>query len=430
MVEHLNSRQPADIALALAEREEHVVQVLLSLPVAKAGLTLYKLAPVLRRTALAALADNPRLPSILDALDSDEAADLLLELPEQAVDEVLARLSKREDIRVLLHYPADSAGGIMDRAVLVLRDTDTAADARRSLREQFQRLRRQAEAYVVDKTGHLQGTIELLPLLVQPGDFAISQTMDQDPEAVPATLDREEVVNRMERYDLDAMPVVDEEGLLLGRVSLSDAISVLREESEEDLRYMSGLSQPSSTAGRLMRQVQSRLPWLVVGMLGSILGALVIIQFEGALAQAALLAAFIPLIAASAGNAGIQSSTVTVRGLATGGMDITGLFPRLAREAGGALLNGATLSLLLVLLLTALQWIVPDQLTGDVRLFATLACSMLIVITLASLIGAAVPLLLKQLGIDPAVATGPFITVSNDIIGVWVYFTVANWLYL
>ena len=426
----LSAKQPADIAELLAEREEHAVQALLTLPAEKAAAALYKLEDGLRERVMADLVGNARLAPMLNTLDADEVADLLNGLAPEQAQELLLQLEHRAPVARLLSYPVDTAGGIMDTAVLELSASDTPETAAEKLRNWPGKLDHLQEAYVIDEARRLVGRVNLLRLLVAPEGTPVASLWEEEPESVTVDLDQEKVVNRMERYDLDSMPVVDEEGVLLGSVTLTDAISVLKRESDEDMRYMGGLSQSTSQAGKIWRIVQGRLPWLALGMVGSILGAVVIMRFEAVLEQAAILAAFIPLIAATAGNAGIQSSTVTVQGLATGTFGIKGLLPRMARELAGAMLNGLAVSLLVALFLVALEWWSPDQFQRDQALFLTLALSLLAVIIIAALIGALVPTLLDRMGVDPAVATGPFITVSNDIVGVLIYFLVASWLYL
>ena len=367
---------------------------------------------------------------LLELLDTDEAADLLADLPTADAERLLGSLSRAEEVEQLLIYPPDTAGGIMDTHLLVRCENDSVADAVAYLRSHAAEIQQNHDLWVTDAEGKLTGAVSLASLLIAPESTTLGGIAARDLVTVSPEVDQEQAAHLVERYDLNQLAVVDADGHLLGQVTSEDAISVLKRESTEDLQRMSGLSADVGRGDSTLRMVYSRLPWLAVGMGGSVLGALVIMEFEEALQQAAVLAAFIPLIAATAGSAGIQSSTVTVQGLATGVFAERSHLSRLLREFRVALLNGLAISLLVGAFLALVSLLEADRLGAGWPLFLTLACSMVGVITIATLIGATMPLLLDKLNIDPAVSTGPFITVSADVVGILFYFVVADLIYL
>lgn len=422
--------QPGDIAMALRDLDvDEVWHCLAQLPAEKAALALHRLEHDFRARVLASEHDPVFLKYLLEVLDTDEAADLIADLPRAEGDSLLEGLSRAEEVEQLLSYPPDSAGGIMDTHLLVASLSDSVAEASDYLRRHAAEVDQNHDLWVVDDEGRLAGYVSLAQLLIAPQTSLLEELAERDPPSVSPDTDQEQAAHMVERYDLSQLPVVDEQGQLLGQITSEDAISVLKQESTEDLQRMSGLSADISRGDSTLRMVYSRLPWLAVGMVGSVLGAAVIMEFEDALEQAAILAAFIPLIAATAGSAGIQSSTVTVQGIATGVLGDR-VLSRLLREFRVALLNGLAISLMLGLFFLALQLVAPGRLDAGMRLFMTLGASLLGVLAIATLIGATMPLLLHRLNIDPAVSTGPFITVSADVIGILFYFMVADLLYL
>lgn len=426
----LADSKPGDIAVALRDLDvEDVWACLAQLPAESAALALHRLDEDFRRRVLAAYSDPVFLKYLLEVLDTDEAADLIADLPEAEGEALLESLSRGEEVEQLLSYAPDSAGGIMDTHLLVAGLHDTVAEASDYLRKRASEVDQNHDLWVVDDDGHLVGHVSLAQLLIAPEDIPMVELVSRDPPSVSPETDQEQAAHMVERYDLNQLPVVDDQGRLLGQITSEDAISVLKRESNEDLQRMSGLSGEVSRRDSTLRIVYSRLPWLAVGMMGSVLGAAVIMEFEHALEQAAVLAAFIPLIAATAGSAGIQSSTVTVQGLATGMLGDP-LHSRLFREFRVALLNGLSITLLVGLFLAAVHLVAPDRFQAGWLLFATLGASLLGVLAIATLIGATMPLILHRMNIDPAVSTGPFITVSADVIGILFYFMVADLIYL
>jgi magnesium transporter len=430
-LEALAAAKPGDIALALRDMDfQDIWPRLAQLPAEKAALALHRLEGDFRARVMADYRDAVFLKYLLELLDTDEAADLLADLPEAEAERLLGTLSRADEVEHLLTYPPDTAGGIMDTHLLVLGEQDSVKDAVDYLRRNAAELQQNHDIWVTNPEGILTGAVSLAQLLIATDAMTLDQIAVRDLVTVSPEVDQEHAAHLVERHDLNQLPVVDAEGHLLGQITSEDAITILKRESTEDLQRMSGLSAEVGRSDSTLRMVYSRLPWLAVGMGGSVLGALVIMEFEEALQQAAVLAAFIPLIAATAGSAGIQSSTVTVQGLATGVFVERSHLSRLLREFRVALLNGLAISVLLGAFLLLVSLVATDRLESGWLLFLTLGCSMVGVITLATLIGATMPLLLDRLRIDPAVSTGPFITVSADVVGILFYFVVADLIYL
>jgi magnesium transporter len=426
----LAESQPGDIAVALRDMEvEDVWSCLAQLPAESAALALHRLDEDFRRRVMAADHDPVFVKYLLEVLDTDEAADLIVDLPEEEGESVLESLTRADEVEQLLAWPPDSAGGIMDTHLLVAGLHDTVAEASTYLRRRAAEVDQNHDLWVVDDQGRLAGYVSLAQLLIAPEKTTLEELATRDPPSVSPEIDQEQAAHMVERYDLSQLPVIDDQGRLLGQITSEDAITVLKRESTEDLQRMSGLTAEVSRGDSTLRMVYSRLPWLTVGMVGSVLGAAVIMEFEDALQQAAILAAFIPLIAATAGSAGIQSSTVTVQGIATGMLGDP-LLSRLFREFRVALLNGLSISLLLGIFMLGVQLVAPGRLDAGWLLFATLATSLLGVLAIATLIGATMPLVLHRMKIDPAVSTGPFITVTADVIGILFYFMVADLIYI
>jgi magnesium transporter len=284
--------------------------------------------------------------------------------------------------------------------------------------------------YVVNPNQKLLGMLKLYDLLLQPLDTRIGDVMRKVVVHVSPSTDQEDVVHLAERYDLVTIPVVDDAEQLIGDITVDELRDVIRLEAEENMMIMSGISTDASPEDSILRMVRGRFVWLVIGMVGSVLGALIIMQFEKTLEEAAIIAAFIPLVAATAGNAGIQSAAVAVQGLAYGSVWKGSVIRRFGKEFSVAIVNGLGIALLVGLFIFAVTMVSPYSLEHPFQLAITIDTALMVVITLATLMGAAMPLVLDRFGIDPAVSTGPFITVTNDVVGISVYFVFATLLYL
>ena len=417
---------PADLALLLSHLSSEGAERLFHLlPNEKAGLVLAELDDAFRSRLLEE-AHTDRLTELLEHLETDDAADVLADLPADVAFEVLPRLEDSEDVRELLGYDEESAGGIMGTEFVAVPIHWTVAEATEEVRRKADTVQDVYAVFVVDEQQKLVGTISLKRLLLSPASTLVSEIMDTDVITTTPEVDQEEVGRIMQRYDLVSLPVVGPRGRMLGRITIDDIVDVIREEAEEDIQLMSGMSGREEPTDSVYRIIKGRLPWLLLGMFGAGLSGLVIGRFESALEQAVVLASFIPIMMATAGNAGIQSSAIVVHGLASGEVWTTDIFRRIFKELGVGLLDGVILGAVL----GAAVLILPLDAQSTSRLALTAMSSMLIVIVLATVNGTAVPLLLHKLGIDPATAMGPFITTTNDILGLTVYFVLATILYL
>lgn len=395
------------------------------LPAEQAGLALAEMDDSFRADLLEeARAD--RLTELLDHLETDDAADVLADLPPDVAFRILPTLEDSEDVRELLGYDEESAGGIMATEFVAVPLRWTIAEATEEVRRNAENVEDLYAVFVIDDDGKLTGTVSLKQILLTPAHVRVGDVMDSDIISVAPEVDQEEVARIMQRYDLVTMPVVGHDGAMLGRITIDDVVDVIRDEAEEDLQLMSGVSGREEHSDSVIRISRGRLPWLLAGMLGAGLSGLVIGRFEDVLEQAVVLASFIPIMMATAGNAGIQSSAIIVQGLASGDLWTSDAMKRLLKESAVGLLNGAILGAVLA----GIVLILPVNDPNLERLALAAGLSMITVIILATLVGTVVPLLLHRFKIDPATAMGPFITTSNDIIGLSIYFLLATYVYL
>ena len=362
---------------------------------------------------------------------------MLADLDEEVALQVLPELEDAEDVRELLAYDEETAGGIMATELVAVPQTWTVAEATEEVRRNAETVEEVFAVFVIDEAEVLQGVVTLKRLLLSPAETLIEGIMKPDVISVPTEIDQEEVARVMERYDLVSLPVIDADGCLVGRITIDDIVDVIREEAEEDIQRMSGITGDEEPTDSVLRITRGRLPWLLLGMLGAGMAGAVIGSFEEELRAVPVLAAFIPVVMAMAGNAGIQSSAIIVQGLASGDVWSSDILRRLTKETAVALVNGVALAVAMALFVfvvfVGLAEIFPNaipevDLPGKLALTAGL--SLLIVILLATVIGTTIPLLLDRFDVDPALATGPFITTSNDIIGLIIFFVLATLLYL
>ena len=361
----------------------------------------------------------------IDHLDTDDAVDIIQELDEEHRDEILAHIDDVEqagDIIDLLRYDEDTAGGVMGTEMIVVNENWSMPECIRQMRMQAEDMDEVYYVYVVDNEYRLRGVLPLKKLITHPSVSKIKNVMDPDPVAVKADTPVDEVALDFEKYDLVAMPVVDSIGRLVGRITVDDVMDQVRESSERDYQLASGLSSDVESDDTLFTQTKARLPWLLIGMLGGIGNSLILGTFENGLSMDPTLALFIPLIGGTGGNVGTQSSAIVVQGLANGSMDIRNSARQLLKELGVGLMNGSIISLL-VLIYNFFK-------LGGFHQVTTIAVSLSLfaVVLFASVFGTLVPLTLERLKIDPALATGPFISITNDIIGMLIYMSISNWL--
>jgi magnesium transporter len=420
---------PADISLLL-ERLPYAQaqQVFQWLPVEEASEVVVEMDSDLRAELLEE-AQTERVAAIIDEMETDDAADVLAELPEAVAQQVLPALEDAADVQELLGYAEDTAGGIMGTEYVAVQQAWTVSRATEEVRHSAEAFEPYV-VYVVDEQERLEGFVTLKHLLLARASVRIRDIMDPDVIHVQTDMDQEEVARIMERYDLVALPVVNAGGVLVGSITIDDVVDVIREEAEEDLQRISGVSPDESPFDTVLEISRSRLPWLVTGLGASFISGLVIETFSGELEKAVALAMFIPIITAMGGNAAIQSAAITVQGLTSREVWVEDMLRRIGKEALVALLNGLALALLIgsvVILLNALGVLHPG---APYRLALTVGLTLFTVILLATSNGVLMPFLLKRAGADPTSAMGPFVTTLNDIIGLTVYFLYATVLYL
>lgn len=372
-----------------------------------------------REKILAALSAK-EIAEEIEELDTDDAADIISELPEERQERVMAQIEDDElaaHLQELMTYDEDSAGGLMAKELVKVYETWTVAGCLRRIRGQAANVTRVHSVYVVTKEEKLIGRLSLKDLITAKSDQRISDIYKSGVDFVKAEEDVEEVAKVMAKYDLEAIPVVDEDMTLLGRITIDDIVDVIKEEAEKDYQLAAGITQEVEADDSIIELTRARLPWLFLGLLGGIGAFLIMGGFEDSFKENAVLFFFTPLIAAMAGNVGVQSSAIIVQGLAND--DIKGsINNRLIKEMFLATLNGIILALFLFLFV----WVYEEETNKALAI----SVSLVAVIIVAGLIGTFVPLFLNKRGIDPAIATGPFITTSNDIFGILIYFLIAK----
>ncbi len=424
----LSGLHPADIAeLFDSLKAAEASYIFKLLPSDIAAEVMIELNEVDREKLLATLTSREIAEQVIDFIDSDDAADVLSELPEEKKSEVLALISDEEqksDIFDLLRYEEDSAGGMMATELVKVRGSWTIARGIREMRKQAEEVDQVYTIYVVDEDDRLVGVLPLKKLLFSSSSIKtrISEIFDDAPmHYVHPDTTGEQCAKMMEKYDLVALPVVDTDMRLLGRITIDDVVDFIKEEAEKDYQLASGISESVEASDNVWLLSRARLPWLLIGLFGGMIVSKVIGTFEAQLEEVAILVIFMPLIAAMAGNVGVQSSAIVVQGLANKSLSSSSVFNRLLKEFSVALLNGTICGV------TIFAYSVIFE--RNLALSYTVGISLLTVIIIAALFGTLVPLTLEKLRIDPALATGPFITTSNDIIGLTVYFTFAKYFF-
>jgi len=380
---------------------------------------LMELEDDLRDQLLDNLSPKEIAEEVLENLESDDAADIVSELPQEVKEQVLSHIEDVEhasDIADLLNYPEDTAGGLMAKELIKVNKNWTVMRCVREMRKQAENVSFVYTIYVVDDNDILLGTLSLKKLLLTDAKTIISEIYKEDIIMVNANEDNEEVGNIMNKYDLIVLPVVNDLGQLIGRITVDDVMEVIKEEAEKDYQMASGISEDVESSDSIWTLTRARLPWLLIGMIGGLLGAKVIGIFD--IEKNYQMTFFIPLIAAMGGNVGVQSAAIVVQGLAGGSIEFNGTFKRLIKELGVALVNG--------IICSSIIYIAAFLLGYGVWLSATVSIALLAVIIFAALFGTFVPLTLDNYKIDPALATGPFITTVNDVLGLFIYFLIGQ----
>ncbi len=356
----------------------------------------------------------------LEEMDSDDATDVVSELPDEKAEKVIAEIEdekRAKEIKELLAYDEDTAGGLMAKELVKVKETWTVAGCVREMRRQAENVTRVHSIYVIDNEEKLKGRLSLKDLLTAPAKTHISDVYIPKVDYVNVDTEGEEVARVMQKYDLEAIPVVDHDGVLVGRVTIDDIVDFIKDEAEKDYQLAAGISQVVEADDSVWELTRARLPWLILGLFGGLGSVFIMEGYEEALTKYKELFFFTPLIAAMAGNVGVQSSAIIVQGLANDNVKGS-LFKRLLKEVSLSLISGVTLGLLVIVFGFITQM--------DINFSFTIAISMLCVIIVAALVGTFVPIILDKKGIDPAIATGPFITTSNDIFGIFLFFYIAK----
>ena len=357
---------------------------------------------------------------VIDNLESDDAADVIGKLPQNKKEEVLALIEDIErasNINDLLTYPEDTAGGLMAKELIKVNENWTTIQCLKEMRKQAEDLKEVYTIYVVDDNDKLLGILSLRKLLLIEKATAIKDIIFTDIISVKATEDDEHVANIMNKYDLIALPVVDDLNRLIGRITIDDVMDVAKDEAEKDYQMASGISEDVESSDTAWELTRARLPWLLIGMIGGLLVAKVIGIFDLS-GDNFELAFFIPLIAAMGGNVGVQSAAIVVQGLANDSLKMENIFQKLIKELGVGLLNGIICSIIILGAAFSLGYSLALSLTLSISLFA--------VIVFAAVFGTFIPLTLEKYNIDPALATGPFITTVNDVLGLFIYFMIGQ----
>lgn len=417
----LNDLHHADIAEILDELEfDEATYIFKVLDSEKTAEILLEVDDDLRENILSRLSAK-EIAEELDELETNDAADIIAELSQNRKEEVILELQDVEhakDIVELLRYNENTAGGLMHKELVKVNENWSVLTCVRQMRIQAENISRVHSIYVVDDDDRLKGRLSLKDLLTTSTRTAISDIYISKLNYVKVDSEDVEVARMMQKYDLEAVPVVDEMGRLVGRITIDDIVDVIKDEADKDYQLAAGISQDVEADDSILELTKARLPWLVLALLGGFITVRVLGTFEGAMAEHGELFFFTPLIAAMAGNVGVQSSAIIVQGLANDTLSGS-LFKRLFKEVSLSLFNGVILAA--ILYIGSYFLLELDSIMGII-----ITTALVSVIIIASLIGTFVPLMLEKFGLDPALATGPFITTSNDICGILIYFSIAK----
>lgn len=370
------------------------------------------------------IADMPaeEIAKQIDYLDTDDAVDLIQQLDEDERDEILSHIDDVEqagDIIDLLKYDEDTAGGLMGTEMIVVNENWSMPECIKQMRLQAEDMDEIYNVYVVDNDYRLLGTFPLKKMLTHPSVSKIKHVMESDPVCVKADTPIDEVALDFEKYDLVAMPVVDSIGRLLGRITVDDVMDKVRESSERDYQLASGISSDVDADDSVLAQTKARIPWLLVGIASGILASIILGSFETQLQAVTALALFIPIIGGTGGNVGVQASAIVVQGLANGSLDVRNFASQLGKEILVGLLNATVIS---AVVLAYNMLTMPS----DLAVTLSVAVSLFVVVMFATILGTVVPLTLEKLHINPALATGPFIQIANDIVGLIIYVQIST----
>ncbi len=361
--------------------------------------------------------DPEQIGHFIDLLDTDDAVDLIQELDEEDREEVIQHIDDVEqagDIVDLLQYDEDTAGGLMGTELIEVNENLSMPDCLKEMRRQAEELDDIYYVYVVDDDRRLKGVLPLKKMITHPAVSKIKHVMQADPVSVHADTPIADVAIDFEKYDLVAMPVVDSIGRLVGQITVDDVMDEVREQSERDYQLASGISSDVDADDSVFAQTKARLPWLLIGVLGGIVSSLILAGFEAQLAAVTALALFIPLIGGTGGNVGVQASAIVVQGLANGRLDIKEAWRQVGRSVLISLLNAVVISVVMFFYCFFTQ-------PGDYAVMWAVSVSLFVIVIFSTVFGTLVPLTLERLKVNPALATGPFIQITNDVVGLMIY---------
>lgn len=418
----LKELHPADIAELYKDLSlEEAIYLYLLLDGDKAADVLMELDEEDRGKLLDHLPSELIAQRFVDNMETDDAVDLMRELDEDRQGEILSHVKDVEqagDIVDLLKYDEDTAGGLMGTEMIVVNENWSMPQCMEEMRKQAEDMDEIYYVYVVDDDERLRGVLPLKKMITNPSVSKIKHVMKKEPIAVHEGDTIEDVAQTIEKYDLVALPVIDSIGRLVGRITIDDVMDEIREQHEREYQLASGISQDVESSDKVWLQTAARLPWLLIGMLGGLSNSFILGGFEGTLASNPKMALFIPLIGGTGGNVGIQSSAIIVQSLANNSLRSDKIIQQMLKEIVVALINASIISLMV--------FIFNFFLLGDRRITVAVSLSLFAVVMFASIFGTVVPMFLDKLKVDPALATGPFITITNDIIGMVIYMTICS----
>ena len=367
--------------------------------------------------------EQSEISDIIDELDSDDAADVIRELDEDVAEEVLKNIDAEDskEVQELLKYREDSAGGLMATEFISIGEMTSIQDAVMEVKHQAEIVEDVYNLYVLDSEKVLVGTIDLKTLIITPSSKSVSEVMDKEFFSVHVDDDQEAVARIMQDHDLVSIAVLNDTDEMIGVITIDDIVDVIREEAEEDIQKITGINEEGYSSNPL-KIVAARLPWLLVGLFGEMISGLVISSAENTLHQVLALTAYIPLVMAMGGSTGVQSTSIVIQALSRGDLWVSDLRKRLLKEMTVGLINSSVCALIIFL--------ISSSSTGSMVLGLTIGISLIFVMVNATVMGTLIPIILKRFGIDPAIATGPFVTTLNDILGLSIYFAIAYFVFL
>ncbi len=375
-----------------------------------------------RRELLDELPSEVIASKFIDNMDTDDAVDIIQELDEDKQEEVLSHIGDIEqasDIVDLMQYDEDTAGGLMGTEMVVVNENMSMPECLQEMRKQAEDLDDIHNVYVVDNDGRLKGVFPLKKMITNPSVSKVKYVMDEDLISTRVDTPIDDVVQLIEKYNLVAVPVVDSIGRLQGQITVDDVIDELREQQEHDYQMASGITGDVEADDSVFRQTWARIPWLLIGMLGGILNSMLLGNFENTFTKCTELLLFIPLIGGTGGNVGTQSSAIVVQGLANGSLTTSNIWRQVFKESAVALINAIVLSLLVLgYNMFKFGWASPVTYAVPVSMFA--------LILIGTLWGTLLPLIFEKIHIDPAIATGPFVQITNDLLGMVIYMLVVS----